>query len=144
MKSSALFSKRSAQYKPCPDPVSYLESCVLNSFPGCRPLGSFVTKPVMTGKPFPHIFDKTVNTFGEISSEARPENTGVTFTTALTSWSTGLAAQRSLQRLEERAAKLRLAKLHRLTETGLEAEEWEDSLESVRRMIDNYHEEDNY
>jgi len=144
MKSSALFSKRSAQYKPCPDPVSYLESCVLNSFPGCRPLGSFVTKPVMTGKPFPHIFDKTVNTFGEISSEARPDNTGVTFTTALTSWSTGLAAQRSLQRLEERAAKLRLAKLYRLTETGLEAEEWEESIESLRRMIDNYHEEDNY
>ena len=98
----------------------------------------------MTEKPLPHIFYKTVSTFGEISSEARPENTGVTFTTALTSWSTGLAAQRSLQRLEERAAKLRLAKLHRLTETGLEAEECEDSLESVRRMIDNYHEEDNY
>ena len=87
MKSSALFSKRSAQYKPCPDPVSYLESCVLNSFPGCRPLGSFVTKPVMTGKPFPHRFDKTVNTFGEIPSDERPDTTGVTFTTALTSWS---------------------------------------------------------
>ena len=90
------------------------------------------------------LIDKTVNTFGEISSEARLENTGVTFTTALTSWSTGLAAQRSLQTLEERAAKLRLAKLHRLTETGLETEEWDESLESLRRQIDNYHEEDNY
>ena len=144
MKSSALFRKRSPQYAPCPDPVAYLESCVLNSSPACRPLGSFVTKPVMTGKPFPHIFDRNVNSFGEISAEARPENVGVTFTTALTSWSTGLEAQNSLRRLEQRASKLRLAKLHRLTEAGLEAEEWEESLETLRRQIDNYQEEDNY
>ena len=145
MKSSALFSKRSPMYKPCQDPASYIESCIMNTVPGCRPVCSFVTKPVMTGKPFPHIFNKNVNGFGEISQDySRPENVGVTFTTSLTNWNVGPSSESSLKRLAERSSKLNLSKLHRLTETGVDSEEWMESLETLRQQIDNYSDENNY
>ena len=80
----------------------------------CSPLVSVATKPVITGKPFPHIFGPTVNTFGELSTDPRPESVGVTFTPAVTSWSAGPGARASLASLVARAARLRLAKLHRL------------------------------
>ena len=183
MKSSALFSKRSQRYNPCSDPASYLESCIASVSPNCRPVCSFSTKPVITGKPFPHIFNSNVNSFGEISSsETRANNVGVEFTTCLTSWSagnTGLklkikasyhavllyktlqflvcrnnfvlitnhhdsgpAAQSSLDNLNKRASKLNIAKLHRLAESGVESEEWSESVEILRQQLDNYVEED--
>merc|ERR1712126_181715 len=97
------------------------------------------------GKPFPHIFSKNVNNFGEISQDyTRPENVGVTFTTSLTNWNVGPSSELSLKRLAERSSKLNLSKLHRMTETGVDSEEWMESLETLRQQIDNYSEENNY
>ena len=144
IKGSALLSKRSPGYSHCQDPASYLQSCVAATLASCSPLVSVATKPVITGKPFPHIFGPAVNTFGELSTDPRPENVGVTFTPAVTSWSAGPGARASLSSLAARAARLRLAKLHRLTETGLEEEEWAECLETVRQQCDNYSEELNY
>lgn len=144
MKSSALFSKRSQIYNLCPDATSYIESCIANSHPGCRALCSFATKPIMTGKPFPHIFDKTVNNFGEISSEMRQDNIGVQFSTAMTSWSAGPSSSTSLKLLLERVGKLKLSKLHRLVETGVDDDEWEESIETLKHQLDNFSEEENY
>ena len=106
--------------------------------PACRPACAFFTKPVSTGKPFPHIFNKTVSSLGELSDEERAENLGVMFSTAMTSWETGPAAQSSLQCLLARGLKLSLAKLHRLTESGLEEEEWKEALESLTQHSELY------
>jgi len=144
MKSSALFSKRSQIYNPCPDASSYIESCVANSHPGCRALASFATRPIMTGKPFPHIFNKYVNSFGEITSETRQDNLGVQFSTAMTSWSAGPSSSVSLKLLLERVGKIKLSKLHRLVETGVDDEEWEESIETLKHQLDNFSEEENY
>ena len=76
MKSSALFSKRSQRYNPCSDPASYLESCIASVSPNCRPVCSFSTKPVITGKPFPHIFTALLleqrNVYQKIPSSLPP------------------------------------------------------------------------
>ena len=138
IKMSALYTKRSDQYRPCPSPNSYLETCINNNNVDCRPVSSFFTKPVPTGKPFPHIFNKTVNSLGEISAQERGEHVGVMFSTALTSWETGPAARSSLQCLNSRAGKVRLAKLHRMTESGLETDEWTEAVENLTQHCDLY------
>ena len=54
----------------------------------------------------------------------------------------GPAAQSSLDNLNKRASKLNIAKLHRLAESGVESEEWSESVEILRQQLDNYVEED--
>ena len=144
LKMSTLYSRRSPRFKPCPNPASYLETCIHNSSPACRPVCSFFTKPVSTGKPFPHIFNKTVSSLGEISEEERRENVGVTFTTALTSWETGPAAQASLQCLTSRAGRVNLGKLHRLAESGVETDEWREALENLTHHSELYSDGSDY
>ena len=138
LKISSVYARRSPQFLPCPSPSSYLQTAINNSQPTCRPACAFFTKPVSTGKPFPHIFNKTVSCLGELSDQERAENLGVMFSTAMTSWETGPAAQSSLQCLLARGLKLSLAKLHRLTESGLEEEEWKEALESLTQHSELY------
>ena len=69
---------------------------------------------------------------------------GVSFTTAMTCWSAGPESHHSLASLNARAAKVNLAKLHRLTESGVDSEDWSDALETLRQQIDNFSEDDNY
>jgi len=140
LKSSSLFSQRSSSFKPCPTPTSYLESCIHNAYPNCRPLGSFFTKPVNTCKPFPHIFSKKVNSFGTVESVDRLSNTGVSMSTILTSWEAGPISESSLRGLCSKSAKLSLGKVHRLGESGVEAEEWEDSKEKLHELLECYSE----
>ena len=60
----------------------------------------------------------------------------------ITNHDSGPAAQSSLDNLNKRASKLNIAKLHRLTESGVESEEWSESVEILRQQMDNYVEED--
>ena len=62
------------------------------------------------------------------------------FSSVLTSWETGPTAESSLQCLIKRGTKLSLAKLHRLTESGLESEEWKEALESLSQHSELYSE----
>ena len=138
LKMSSVFSRRSPQFTDCPSPSSYLETAIHHANPACRPACAFFTQPANTGKPFPHIFNKTVSPIGELSDQGRAENLGVMFSSVLTSWETGPAAESSLQCLLQRGTKLSLAKLHRLTESGLESEEWTEALESLTQHSELY------
>ena len=40
--------------------------------------------------------------------------------------------------------KLKLSKLHRLVETGVDDDEWEESIETLKHQLDNFSEEENY
>ena len=142
MKSNALYSKRTLPFKPCPTPISYLESCVHNANPTSRPAGSFFTKPVNTSKPFPHIFSKKVNGYGSVEEEDRPASTGVSIATVLSSWEAGPRAESALRSLCSKAGRLSLAKIHRLGESGVEAEEWEEAKEKLAELAECYSESD--
>merc|ERR1719341_43045 len=142
MKSSSLFSKRTPPFQPCPSPTSYLESCVHNAHPSSRPAGSFFTRPVNTGKPFPHIFSKKVTGYGSVGDEDRPANTGVSMASVLTTWEAGHTAESALRSLCSKAGKLSLAKVHRLGESGVEAEEWEEANEKLAELAECYSESD--
>ena len=85
----------------------------------CRALCSFATRLILTGKPFQHIFDKTVSNFGEISSEMKQDNIGAQFRKAMTSLSAGPSSSSSLKLLLDRVRKIKLSKLHRFVETGI-------------------------
>ena len=138
LKSSALYSMRTKPFHPCPSPTSYLESCLHNSNPACRPAGSFFIKPVSTAKPFPHIFSKTVNGYGSTSEEERPANVGVSMATVLSSWEAGPTAESALRSLCSKAGRLSLAKVHRLGESGVEGEEWDEAKEKLEELAECY------
>ena len=68
----------------------------------------------------------------------------MTFSTALTSWETGPAARASLMNLTSRAGRVNLAKVHRLAESGLEAEEWREAVESLSQHCELYSDGSDY
>ena len=74
----------------------------------------------------------------------RQDNIGVQFSIAMTSWSAGPSSSTSLKLLLERVGKLKLSKLHRLVETGVDDDEWEESIETLKHQLDNFSEEENY
>jgi len=142
IKSSNIYSKRSRLFNPCPSPTSYLETCVNNSYPACRPAGSFFTKPVNTTKPFPHIFSKKVDACGLVCEDERLPNVGVNMTTVLTSWDNGNNAEVSLKSLLNKASKLSLNKIHKLGESGVEDDEWQEAKDKLADLLDCYTESD--
>jgi len=142
IKSQALYSKRSQHFLPCPTPTSYLETCVHNAHPQCRPVGTFFTKPASTGKPFPHIFSSKVTCYGSVGKEDRPSNTGVSIAPVLTAWETGPRAESAIRSLVSKAGKLSLAKVHRLGESGVEGEEWDEAKEKLAELAECYTESD--
>jgi len=144
MKSTALFSKRTSPFQPCPSPSSYLETCIHNTSPASRPAGSFFIKPVSTAKPFPHIFSKKVSGYGSVEKEDRPANVGVNMATVLTSWEAGPSAEAALRSLCSKAGRLSLAKMHRLGESGVENEEWDEAKEKLEEMAECYTETEMY
>jgi len=60
--------------------------------------------------------------------------------TILTSWEAGPISESSLRGLCSKSAKLSLGKVHRLGESGVEAEEWEDSKEKLHELLECYSE----
>ena len=87
----------------------------------------------------------------------------MSYVTQLTAWSAGPEAGAAVSGLAQKASKLQLGKVHRLcftvmmffktrsetvsclirlTESGVEVEEWEEALESLRELADCYTEED--
>ena len=86
----------------------------------------------------------------------------MSYVTQLTAWSAGPEAGAAVSGLAQKASKLQLGKVHRLcycenvkktssetfsrlirlTESGVEVEEWEEALESLRELADCYSEED--
>ena len=66
----------------------------------------------------------------------------VSYATQLTAWSAGPEAGVAVAGLAQQASKLQLGKVHRLVESGVELEEWEEALENLRELADCYTEED--
>jgi len=143
LQAPALHSRRSSKFQACPSAAAYLASAVNSHRRDCRPVAAYLfTKPAPTGKPFPHIFSPSVEPCGTLGQEERPSSQGVSYVTQLTAWSAGPEAGAAVSGLAQKASKLQLGKVHRLTESGVEVEEWEEALESLRELADCYSEED--
>ena len=122
--------------------AAYLASCVNSARRSARPVAAYLfTRPAPTTAPFPHIFGPAVEEFGTVGG-GRPEGRGVTFTTQLTAWAAGPTAGTAVAGLAAQAGRLQLGKVHRLVESGVEGEEWEEALEGLRQLADSYTEDE--
>ena len=138
-----LYTRRSARFQSCPSAAAYLASCVNSSRRDARPVATYLfNRPVPTAKPFPHIFSPLVDPCGTLTSEERPPGVGVSYTTQLTSWAAGPTAGVAAASLARQAGRLVLGKIHRLGESGVEVEEWQEAVERIRELASSYTEEE--
>lgn len=139
MQLSAVYKRRSSKFSECVSPAAYLATCVNSCRRDARPVGTFLfTKPVPTGRPFPHIFSPLVDPYGSVCMETRRHNQGVEFTTQVTGWEAGPTAGGAVVSLTKAATRINLHKVHRLGESGVEQEEWEEAVERIRDLADSY------
>jgi len=96
---------------------------------------STVTKlPASVAKPFPHIFKQEVDEGGEVLKGSRRSDQGVKSVPMMTSWETGRDVGTTLRGLAAQAARIKLDKLHRMREAGLEEEEWNEAVEVLATL----------
>lgn len=100
-----------------------------------------------TRKPFPvELFDKRLNSNGflnefEISEEQMAQNKVTSIPVLATAQNSNDLAE-TLESLHREAKRIKIARIHRFKETGLEADEYEETLEKILEFKDNY--DDNF
>ena len=107
--------------------------------------GASVThSPCPTGMPFPHLFGPQVDADGRVGSnkEERPSYMGVKETSVATAWQCSEGAGQHCRSLADRAGRVKLGKLHRFTEAGLEEDELRETVENLHQLADCYSESD--
>jgi hypothetical protein len=140
---SAIFKNRSSKYSGLSTADEYIEYCIREDSSGtCIPRICSYSKPLRTGKPFPHMFDPRVSVDGNILGKDRSKNDGVSCAPMLTSWNTGPSAGASIANLAGKCKKLNISRLPRLMECGTEEDDWREAVESIHNAAGKYNEDD--
>lgn len=98
---------------------------------------------MLTRKPFPaELFDSRLNSYGfanEFEPTADPNATsGVASIPVLATAQCSNDLAETLETLHREAKRIKVARIHRFKETGLEPDEYEESLERILEFKDNY------
>jgi len=135
---SLLFKNRSERFKDNVDAENYLESCTNAQLTNCRSRAFIQNKPLLTSKPFPHIFHKSVSNDGRFLGIDRSLMEPVHMVSLVSSWSTGPSAHATIVDLARKSSKLNIRKLPRVLETGVEEDDWKNSVELLHDKADVY------
>ena len=88
--------------------------------------------------PFPHIFNSGITVDGRLSWSPRPAKTGVSDVAQMTSLQSTSDAGNYIQALLQEVRKYNIRKFHRFTDAGLEVDEFQEVLESLKMFLKNY------
>lgn len=130
------------QYRGCSTAQDVLEVWSKTCSPRTLAVSSVTKLPARVGKPFPHIFKEEVNVDGEVVKGSRRSGQGVESLPMMTSWETGSDVGTTLRGLAAQAARIKLDKLHRMKEAGLEEEEWNEAVEALATLGEAYSDSD--
>lgn len=134
---AALFSQRSGTFSACQTSADYVATCVRQQSPACSPAVVFHTRPLPTGRPFPHLFTPDVGSTGHIAANyKRPSNRGVEFVSQVTALDSGATVAESVKLLAGQASRLKVNKLPRVLESGTEEDDWREAVERVSSAAD--------
>ncbi|XP_065216206.1 protein misato [Planococcus citri] len=117
--------------------ISYFEYC---SDPGIRKsavINSFEL-PLKVPVSFPNIFDEYVTRTGYVSTDTFPMSFSVIEAPMLTGLHNTSNSASLLTDLHEKAAKIKLKQIHQFSAAGLEQLEYNESLEKLLTLRDNY------
>lgn len=104
---------------------------------------SALKRPMVTKKPFPmNIFDTRLNSKGfrcefEMSAEEIAKNK-VQSIPVLATAQTSNELFETLESLHREAKRIKIARIHRFKESGMEQDEYEETLEKIAKFKDNY------
>ena len=66
-----ILSYRNSMFAACQTPTDYVASSLVRESPSCSPAVVFHSRPLPTGRPFPHIFSPAVGASGRIDADAK-------------------------------------------------------------------------
>ncbi|XP_067950920.1 protein misato homolog 1-like [Watersipora subatra] len=101
---------------------------------------TLVDQPCSIKAPFPHIFESSLGKTGCNCGEPRPKSPAVEIQSVatLTSLSTSDNSKGMLSHLLERSSKLTQRHLHKHIEAGLEEDDWTETVNDLRGLLERY------
>lgn len=104
---------------------------------------SFSSSRLPVSKPYPHIFKPEIDTNGYIDSEnPRSKNQTVDKVSNVTILQSSAETGKFVESFSSRGQKINLNRFHRFKETGLETDEFNEVMESLKNLCDCYDNKD--
>lgn len=100
-----------------------------------------VNTPSPVCRPFPSLWDKRLDQNGLVSSSLPTEDapTSLTSVPVMSSWHNSTTAAAHAESLHSRAKRVKLNKMHRFVEAGLEQDDLVEGLERIACLAENYY-----
>lgn len=122
----------------CSSVSDVLELFVTELFPGSLNAGCVVTAPCKVVTPYPHIFTPNINSGGLVSTMLRTPMQGVDSIPVMSCIQSTKESGKMVGELYEEAKKINIKRFHRFLSTGLEEDEFKETLNELANLGENY------
>ncbi|CAE1330132.1 Protein misato homolog 1 [Acanthosepion pharaonis] len=122
----------------CSSVSDVLELFVTELFPGTLNAGCVVTAPCKVVTPYPHIFTPNINSGGLVSTMLRTPMQGVNSIPVMSCIQSTKESGKMVGELYEEAKKINIKRFHRFLSTGLEEDEFKETLNELANLSENY------
>lgn len=124
--------------RDCTSVSDVLQLFVTESFPGTLNAGCVVSSPCKVVTPYPHIFTPNINNGGLVSTMLRNPMQGVDSVPVMSSIQSTKDSGKMVGELYTEAKKINIKRFHRFLATGLEEDEFKETLEELINLSENY------